>query len=111
MLCPYADRSNIQANAVTRLRMMPEQLAEVPPVTHPAVRFHDATERLTPFVNEASCRASLVCRMRKAAPSWRRSSRCRSISAVLYRQQWRAVDLVMWDNRTVTYIATECPPG
>lgn len=106
----YAYRSDIQADAGTRPRMTPEQRASVPAVTHPVVRMHDATGRPALFVNEG-----FTSRV-KGLPEGEGRAVLQALfdasldPAVLYRHAWRPGDLVLWDNRAVTHLATGCPP-
>ena len=90
--------------------MTPEQRASVPAVAHPIVRLHDATGRPALFVNEG-----FTARI-PALPEAEGKAVLRALfdasldPAVLYRHAWRPGDLVLWDNRAVTHLATGCPP-
>lgn len=106
----YAYRSDIQADAGTRPRMTPEQRAKVPPVVHPVVRLHDATGRPALFVNEGFTPRILGVEEEESRALLKALFEASLDPAVLYRHRWRAGDLVLWDNRAVTHLATGCPP-
>lgn len=105
----YAYRSDIQADAGTRPRMTPEQRARVPPVVHPVVRLHDATGRPALFVNEGFTPRILGVPEEDGRTLLKALFEASLDPAVLYRHRWRAGDLVLWDNRAVTHLATGCP--
>lgn len=106
----YAYRSDIQADAGTRPRMTPEQRASVPAVSHPIVRLHDATGRPALFVNEGFTARIPGLPAEEGRAVLRALFDASLDLAVLYRHAWRPGDLVLWDNRAVTHLATGCPP-
>ena len=81
-----------------------EQKRERPPVSHPLVRTHPATGRKSLYLGmhvdriegmpEAESRALLDDLLERA-----------TVPANVYRHEWRAGDLVMWDNRCLLHRA------
>ncbi|MBV8752006.1 MAG: TauD/TfdA family dioxygenase, partial [Hyphomicrobiales bacterium] len=84
-----------------------EEIERNPPVTHPIVRTHPHTGRKCLYVMRDDCTgiegvddeeaAALICALADhiAKP------------AFIYRHQWRAGDLLLWDNCTVQHRAIQ----
>lgn len=108
----YASRNRIQA-AASPLRpvLTPEQLAKVPPVTHPVVRVHPATGRRALYVNEGFTTRIAGLPEEEGRELLAFLFRHTTQDRFIYRHRWRPGDLVMWDNRALIHLATGCPPG
>ncbi len=86
--------------------MKPEELATVPPVTHPLVRTHPVSGRksiyLSPIymeqiegLSDAEARALI-----DDLTEWASQDR------FVYRHKWRPDDVLMWDNRSTMHLVT-----
>jgi taurine dioxygenase len=92
-----------------RPNLSAQQLAQVGEVSHPVVRTHPETGRKALFVSEG-----FTTRI-EGLPE----EESRQVLQALfdhsirpehvYRHRWRDHDLVFWDNRSVTHLATGCP--
>lgn len=107
----YALQADKRAAAGQRPPLTPEQRAAVPPVVHPVVRRHDATGRAALFVNEGFTARILDLPEAESAALLDQLFAAAREPAIQYRHRWRDGDMVMWDNRAVTHLATGCPPG
>ncbi|MFN4087839.1 MAG: TauD/TfdA dioxygenase family protein [Alphaproteobacteria bacterium] len=86
----------------------PEQVAELkrlsPPVAHPVVRTHSETGRKALFVSER-VRTFVGMTDEESRPILDFLCRHATRHEFVYRHQWRAHDLLMWDNRCTMHIA------
>ena len=94
----YGDRYKKQQAAGGRGALSEEQLKKVPEVRHPIFRAHPVTGRKVVFVNEGF--TALI----EGIPEDESAAILPELYAhivrpeTLYRHQWRAGDLLMWDN-------------
>ncbi|MDL2355712.1 MAG: TauD/TfdA family dioxygenase [Pseudomonadota bacterium] len=105
-LAKYAE---LQRRNPWRPNLTQAQIDEVVPVQHPIVRTHPETGRRALFVSE-----HFTTRVVGLAPEasdallaalFEHSTRPEHI----YRHQWRAHDMVFWDNRSLMHLAAGCP--
>ena len=86
------------------------QLDEVRPVLQPIVRTHPETGRKALFVSE-----HFTTRI-EGLPEDESRALLDELFALstgpelVYRHTWQPHDMVFWDNRSVTHLATGCPP-
>lgn len=101
----YGDRYKKQQAAGGRAALSEEQLKQVPDVSHPVLRPHPFTGRKVLFVNEGF--TALI----EGIPAEESDALLRELFAhvvrpeALYTHQWRAGDLLMWDNCLVQHRA------
>jgi taurine dioxygenase len=95
-----------QARVVQEYPLSEEQLKSVPDVVVPVVRTHPVTGRKGLFVNEAHSPAIVGLPHEEGAALL--ASICAQIVKPEFRYQhdWRAGDLLMWDNAAVQHKAT-----
>ena len=104
-----AKYGELQQRGNWRPNLSPEQLAQVREVVHPVVRTHQETGRRALFVSEG-----FTTRIEGLPEDESRQVLdelfAHSVRAAhVYRHQWRAHDLVFWDNRSLIHLATGCP--
>ena len=75
-----------------------------PPVGHPVVRVHPDTNRKSLFVSDR-VRRFIGMSDEESAPLLRFLCDFSTRPQFVYRHQWRARDLVMWDNRCTMHLA------
>ncbi|HYP58302.1 MAG TPA: TauD/TfdA family dioxygenase [Beijerinckia sp.] len=109
----YNARNSIQAAKSEGLRpaLTADQARTVPPAIHPVVRRHETSGEPLLFVNEGF--TTRIVELDEAESS--------SLLAELfahqknprfhYRHQWRDSDLLFWDNRSTSHLATGTPPN
>lgn len=107
----YALQADKRAAAGQRPPLSPEQRAAVPPVPHPVVRRHDATGRAALFVSEGFTARILDIPEAESTAILDELFAASRDEAIQYRHRWQDGDMVMWDNRAVTHLATGCPEG
>ncbi len=75
-----------------------------PPIAQPIVREHPETGRKALYISE---KVELIAGMTRAESEPLIGFLCRHASRpeFVYRHQWRARDLVMWDNRCTMHVA------
>jgi taurine dioxygenase len=103
----YAGRyERMAAGDPGRPKLTPEQLAEIPEVSHPVVRTHPQSGRKALFVNEGfTLRIEGMQEAASAALLEKLYAHCTE-ERFVYRHRWHADDLVFWDNRTTMHCAT-----
>jgi taurine dioxygenase len=105
-LARYAE---LQARSPWRPNLTPEQIAEVKPVVHPVVRTHPETGRKAIFVSEHFT-TRIVGLPEDESRTLLDELFAHSVRAEhLYRHQWRAHDIVFWDNRSLMHLAAGTP--
>src|SRR5208282_4810820 len=102
----YAARMKKQG----RPDLSPAQRAEVPPVVHPVVRVHPETGKRALFVNEGFTTRILGIPEDESRAMLDQLFAAEKNPDIIYRHQWRAGDMVMWDNRSAIHLAAGCPP-
>lgn len=85
--------------------LQPEEIAQVPPVTHPVVRVHPESGRRVLFISPGFTRriGGLEYEESRALLDFL----CQHVTRpdFIYRHRWQAGDLVMWDNRAALHFA------
>jgi len=93
-----------------RPKLTQAQIDEVVPVRHPVVRTHPETGRRALFVSEHFTTRILGIEEDRSrellAALFEHSTR----PEFIYRHQWKAGDMVFWDNRSLMHLAAGCPP-
>lgn len=89
-----------------RAPLTPEQKAATPDVEHPVVRRHPHTGRPCLFVNEAQTMALVGLPTAESDALLEYLWTYVTAPRFQYRHQWRAGDLVIWDNCAVQHIAS-----
>lgn len=109
----YLARNEAQRAKSTEVRpdLTEEQRKSVPPVVHPVIRIHPATQRRTLFVSEGFTTRITDLPETEGAGLLRELFRHQTKPDFIYRHKWREGDLVMWDNRAVLHLAAGGPPG
>ena len=103
----YADRYQKMASNNQRPPLTREQLAEVPDVEHPVVRTHPETGRKALFVDEGFT-VGIVGLSEAEGQALLEKLFSHSVQPPLvYRHQWHAGDLLLWDNRCTIHCATD----
>ncbi|MDB5364385.1 MAG: TauD/TfdA family dioxygenase [Rhodospirillales bacterium] len=105
----YVARNNAQAAVNPDRRIDESTAAKVPPVLHPVVRAHPLTKRPALFVNEGFTTRIVDLPDAESRALLDRLFAHSIEPRFLYRHQWRAHDLVFWDNRSTMHLATGCP--
>lgn len=104
-----AKYDELRARSPWRPVLTQAQLDEVRPAVHPIVRTHPETDRKALFVSEhfATRVPGLPDEESRAllAELFARSVQ----PGFVYRHQWRAHDMVFWDNRSVMHLAAGTP--
>jgi len=107
----YAARNNKQGEANPyRPQLDASQAARVPPVRHPVVRVHPATRRPALFVSEGFTTRIFDLAEEESRELLAFLFRHMTEERFIYRHRWQPHDLVFWDNRATTHLATGCPP-
>ena len=86
----------------------PEQIAAVPPVSHPIVRTHPGTGTRNLFVSGHIERVEGMPVERGRALVKELIDWC-TREVYVYRHRWQPYDVVMWDNRCALHRATKIP--
>lgn len=93
-----------------RPKLTQAQIDEVVPVRHPVVRTHPETGRRALFVSEHFTTRIVGIEEDRSrellAALFEHSTR----PEFIYRHQWKAGDMVFWDNRSLMHLAAGCPP-
>ncbi|WP_298232161.1 TauD/TfdA family dioxygenase [uncultured Azohydromonas sp.] len=105
-LTRYAE---LQQRSPWRPNLTPEQIAEVPPTTHPIVRTHPESGRPALFVSEHFTTRVIDLPEDESRALLDALFQHSTQPEFVYRHRWRAGDLVFWDNRSVVHLATGCP--
>jgi len=102
----YRHRYEMMVEAGVRPPQSEEKMAEWADVLHPVVRTHPETGRKALFVNEGfTARIDGMSDDDSRRLLNRLAQHCME-DRFIYRHQWRANDLVMWDNRCTMHCAT-----
>lgn len=105
-LARYAE---LQARSPWRPNLTSEQIAEVKPVVQPVVRTHPETGRKALFVSEHFT-TRIVGLPDDESRALLDELFAHSVKPEhVYRHQWRAHDLVFWDNRSLLHLAAGTP--
>ncbi|WP_237860246.1 MULTISPECIES: TauD/TfdA dioxygenase family protein [unclassified Pseudomonas] len=86
-----------------------EQLAQVQEVVHPVVRTHPENGRKALFVSEGFTTRIVGLPDDESRDVLQQLYALSVLEQNIYRHQWQAHDLVFWDNRSLTHLATGCP--
>ncbi|MBZ0324739.1 MAG: TauD/TfdA family dioxygenase [Alphaproteobacteria bacterium] len=89
----------------TRAPFTADELAKVPPVSHPVVRTHPETGRKLIYVNESLTSRFDGMTEEESRPLLEFLFRHLSQPAFTYRHNWQVGDLVFWDNRATQHMA------
>ena len=84
-----------------------EHLAQVPPVAHPVFRTHPVTGRQCLYVTEGECTGIDGVPEQEALRLIAEMHRHLISPRFQYRHQWRAGDVLMWDNCTCQHLAVQ----
>jgi taurine dioxygenase len=107
----YMARNNKQGEANPyRPQLDAKQEARVPPVRHPVVRMHPGTKRPALFVSEGFTTRIFDLPEEESRELLAFLFRHMTEERFIYRHRWKPHDLVFWDNRATTHLATGCPP-
>jgi taurine dioxygenase len=87
-----------------------EQLAELPPVVHPAVRTHPESGRMALFVNEQFTTRLFGLPREEGDAVLAELYAHGTQPGRVYRHRWQPHDLLFWDNRSLQHLAAGCPP-
>jgi len=86
------------------------QIDEVAPVRHPVVRTHPETGRRALFVSEHFTTRIVGIPEERSRELLAALFEHSSKPEFIYRHQWKAQDMVFWDNRSLMHLAAGCPP-
>ncbi len=86
-----------------------EQLAQVQEVIHPVVRTHPENGRKALFVSEGFTTRIVGLPEDESRDVLQQLYALSVLEQNIYRHQWQPHDLVFWDNRSLTHLATGCP--
>lgn len=86
------------------------QIAEVPPVDHPAIRTHPETGRKALFVNEGFTERVIGLPEDESREVLLKTFEHTVRPDNVYTHKWRKNDLVFWDNRTTVHYAPGVKP-
>ena len=100
----YADRVYFSRRADGG-QLTPQQRLATPPATHPAVRTHPVTGRRALFVNPGFTARCADMTEEESRPLLDFLCRHATGPDLVYRHEWRAGDLVFWDNRCTMHKA------
>ena len=101
----FVRRSRVPS-AAARPTLTPEEAAAVPSATHPLVRTHPESGRKALYVSPALTVGVEGMDEAKGRAFVRQLSDHATQTAFVYRHQWRANDVVFWDNRCTIHLAT-----
>lgn len=106
----YTARYSEGKNAANwRPTLTAEQLAQVVTVTHPVVRTHPENGRKALFVSEGFT-THIVGLPEDESRDLLQQLYAHSVREDnVYRHQWKAHDMVFWDNRSLIHLAAGCP--
>ena len=102
----YEARFAKMAEGGKRPDLTPEQLAEVPEVTHPIVRTNPETGRKALYVNEGFTLGIEGMPMDEGRALLDELNAHATKPDFVYAHRWRVGDLVFWDNRATMHCAT-----
>ena len=107
----YLARNEAQrAKSTLRPDLTDAQKQTVLPAVHPVVRVHPGTGRKALFVSEGFTTHIVELPEDESRDLLAEIYAHQTQAAFIYRHHWVDGDLVMWDNRAVTHLATGCPP-
>lgn len=86
--------------------LTPEQVAKVPPVTHPAVRTHPDTGRKSVYLLKEMVRTIDELDETSTRAMLKQIEDFMEQDQFIYAHKWQAGDLVIWDNRCTLHTAT-----
>lgn len=92
-----------------RPKLTQQQIDEVKPVAHPVVRTHPETGRKALFISEHFTTRIVGLPEDESAELLARLFEHTTRPELVYRHRWQPHDMVFWDNRSVTHLATGCP--
>lgn len=92
-----------------RPRLSQAQIDEVKPVVHPVVRTHPETGRKALFVSEHFTTRIVGLPEEESQELLTRLFEYTTKPELVYCHRWQPHDMVFWDNRSVTHLATGCP--
>jgi taurine dioxygenase len=90
--------------------LSPQQLAEVPPVDHPAIRTHPESGKKALFVNEGFTSHLVDVPEDESRDVLARAFAHSVRPDNIYTHRWEPGDLVFWDNRTTIHYSPVVPP-
>lgn len=93
-----------------RAPLTEEEKAKVPPVLHPLVRVHPETGRKALYLSEGATRSIEGMSEAEGRALVQELSDFATQPRFVYSHQWRAGDLVFWDNRCLLHRATPSDP-
>lgn len=99
----------LRARNPWRPALSAEQLAKVQPAVHPIVRTHSETGSRALFVNEHFTTRIVDVPEDESRDLLTALFEHSVKPEFVYRHQWQAHDLVLWDNRSVQHLATGTP--
>ncbi|MCE4553980.1 TauD/TfdA dioxygenase family protein [Roseateles cellulosilyticus] len=105
-----AKYEELRARSPWRPKLSEAQVAEVKPVVHPVVRTHPETGRLALFVSEHFTTRIVGLPDDESRALLAELFDHTTRPELQYRHHWQPGDMVFWDNRSVTHLATGCPP-
>ena len=105
-LAKYAE---LQRRNPWRPNLTQSQLDEVVPAVHPIVRTHPETGRRALFVSEHFTTRVIGMPDHESRTLLDELFAHSTRPAHIYRHQWRARDMVFWDNRSLMHQAAGCP--
>ena len=100
----------LRARESWRPPLTPQQVAEVPPVDHPAIRTHPESGRKALFVNEGFTSHLVGVPEDESRDMLARVFAHSVRPENIYTHRWVPGDLVFWDNRTTIHYAPAVPP-
>ncbi len=93
-----------------RPKLTQAQIDEVVPVRHPVVRTHPETGRRALFVSEHFTTRIVGIEEDRSRELLAALFEHGTRPEFIYRHQWKAGDMVFWDNRSLMHLAAGCPP-
>lgn len=109
----YNARNKVQAEKSAGLRpaLSTEEAKTVPPVIHPVVRRHEVTGAPLLFVNEGFTTRIVELPDDESTALLASLFTHQQQERFQYRHHWEDGDLIFWDNRGTSHLATGTPPG
>ena len=103
--------AELRARSPWRPELSAQQIAEVAPVSHPAIRTHPETGRKALFVNEHFTTRIVGMPDDESTAILDEVFAHATQERFVFRHKWQDRDLVFWDNRSVQHLATPFPAG